>query len=258
MDSDNKKFSKFLTDYATTLLECGATTVRIEKNVLRIAEAYGYKSEINIYPLHVEVWLKRLADKDNELIAMNKKIQKSAINFNTVSELSRLSWQCYDLHLDLDEAIRRYEDVLSTPRIPFWVVAVLTSLANASFCRLFGGDFMSMLIVVIATVAGFYSKDVRISRYKIDFRLAIIVCSCISAILSCSGHVFGLGDTPDIALATSVLYLVPGIPYLNSVSDFINGHYISAISRLIQSCIITVCLAVGLYIGLLLMNAQVV
>ena len=85
MDSDNKKFSKFLTDYATTLLECGATTVRIEKNVLRIAEAYGYKSEINIYPLHVEVWLKRLADKDNELIAMNKKIQKSAINFNTVS-----------------------------------------------------------------------------------------------------------------------------------------------------------------------------
>ena len=117
---------------------------------------------------------------------------------------------------------------------------------------------MSMLIVWIATAAGFYSKDVLISRYKIDFRLAIIVCSCISAILSCSGHVFGLGDTPDIALATSVLYLVPGIPYLNSVSDFINGHYISAISRLIQSCIITVCLAVGLYIGLLLMNAQVV
>ncbi len=253
---NSKEFGKFLTDYATTLLESGATTMRIEKNVLRIAEAYGYHAEINIYPLHAEVWLKELDDQDGPVV-MSKTIERSANNYNTVSELSRLSWQCYDLHLELDEVIKRYNEVLSTPRIPFGIVTLLTSLANASFCRLFGGDRISMAIVFIATAAGFYVRHVLEKKYDVDFRLAIIVCSCVSAILACSGHVFGLGETPDIALATSVLYLVPGIPYLNAVSDFINGHYISATSRLIQSCIITACLAFGLYIGLMLMNAKV-
>lgn len=35
----------FLCSYATTLLECGAATVRIEKNVGRMAEAYGGDAE---------------------------------------------------------------------------------------------------------------------------------------------------------------------------------------------------------------------
>ena len=37
---------KFLANYAATLLKCGATSVRIEKNVCRIAEAYGLKAEV--------------------------------------------------------------------------------------------------------------------------------------------------------------------------------------------------------------------
>ena len=45
----------FLCDYATTLLESGATTVRIEKNVWRMAESYGFEAEVNIYPRHVDV-----------------------------------------------------------------------------------------------------------------------------------------------------------------------------------------------------------
>lgn len=48
----------FLCSYATTLLECGAATVRIEKNVGRMAEAYGGDAEVSIYPRHVEVVLK--------------------------------------------------------------------------------------------------------------------------------------------------------------------------------------------------------
>ena len=45
----------FLCDYATTLLERGATTVRIEKNVWRMAESYGFEAEVNIYPMSFSV-----------------------------------------------------------------------------------------------------------------------------------------------------------------------------------------------------------
>lgn len=256
MANQDNEIGKFLADYATTLLECGATTVRIEKNALRIAEAYGCHTEINIYPRHVEVVL--IDDATGNRGIMSKVIQHSANNYNTITELSKLSWNCFDRRISFEEAKVRYKEIVNKERIPFWIVTLLTSAANASFCRLFGGDPAAMLVVFIATAAGFYAKNQLIKQWHVDARLAIIICSCISAVLSCSAYVFSMSQTPDVALATSVLYLVPGIPYLNAISDLINGHYICATSRLISSGIITICLAVGLYIGLLVMHAQIV
>ena len=60
---------------------------------------------------------------------------------------------------------------------------------------------------------------------------------------------FHCTDTPDIALGTSVLYLVPGIPYINSVSDLIHGHLLCCISRFIEASVLTACLGIGLSVG---------
>lgn len=250
--SNDERLEIFLCDYATTLLESGATTVRIEKNVCRVAESFGSHAEVNIYPRHVEV---AIGDPEStESHVRTKAIRNSGINYARVSDLSRLSWLCHDAHLPLDEAVERYQKICSEERIPTWVVTILTSFANASFCRLFGGDITSMLIVGVATACGFYVKGALVKKWGLDMRLSIVMAGCISAILSCSGHVFGWGDTPDIALATSVLYLVPGIPYLNAVSDLINRHYICAVCRFLDAAVITACLSVGLQIGLLMMN----
>lgn len=252
MNKPDQPVGAFLCDYATTLLECGATTVRIEKNVGRIAEAYGCRAEVNIYPQHVEV-VERTADTE-ELNIFSKTIGHGGINYATISALSKLSWNCIDDGLPLPEVRRQYTEICSVKRLPSALVTLLASLANASFCRLFEGDLPSMAIVFVATLCGFYLKGALCSKFHLDLRASIIIAGCVSAVLSCAGYVFGWGETPDVALATSVLYLVPGIPYLNAVSDLINGHYICATSRFIHAATLTVCLSVGLYLGLLLMH----
>lgn len=252
MNKPGQPVGAFLCDYATTLLECGATTVRIEKNVGRIAEAYGCRAEVVIFPKHVEVVERSVSTEERNIFV--KTISHGGINYSTISDLSKLSWNCVDRMLPLETARGEYQRICQVKRLPSTLVTLLTSLANASFCRLFEGDFPSMGIVFVATLCGFYLKNILCSKYHFDLRAAIIVAGCVSAILSCAGYVFGWGETPDVALATSVLYLVPGIPYLNSVSDLINGHYLCATSRFIHAATLTVCLSVGLYIGLLLMH----
>ena len=76
--------------------------------------------------------------------------------------------------------------------------------------------------------------------------------------LSAGCHLFGWGDTPEIALGSSVLYLVPGIPYINSVSDMLGGHYLCAFSRLMNGVVLTVCLSLGLICGLLILNLDII
>ena len=47
-------------------------------------------------------------------------------------------------------------------------------------------------------------------------------------------------------MATSVLYLIPGVPYINSASDLIDGHYLCSFSRFVDACVLTACLSIGL------------
>ena len=83
------------------------------------------------------------------------------------------------------------------------------------------------------------------------------MCSFISAVISTSGYIFGWGTTPDLALGTSVLYLVPGVHYINSISDLLDGHYLTAFSRFMMAMMLTVCLSLGLTGGILIMNLNI-
>jgi len=81
-----------------------------------------------------------------------------AINFEINSDLSALSWEAYDNHLPLDQLWEKYHAITSKPRLNAWLVWVLVGFANASFCRLFSGDWIAVAAVFVATLDGFVSN----------------------------------------------------------------------------------------------------
>ena len=131
---------------------------------------------------------------------------------------------------------------------------MLVALANASFCALFGGDATGMAVVFAATFCGYYIKLSLLSR-KVDIRLVFIICAFVSSVLGATDMLYNIGSTPSVALGTSVLYLVPGIPFLNSFSDMLYQRYLCAFSRMLDAVVLTCCLSVGLCAGMWLMNA---
>lgn len=243
--------SRFLSDYSAWLLGSGATCIRLEKNVSRMARAYGKEVEITIMPRHVHlsIW-----DKGStEMVTTIASVRHCAISFNINTRLSELSWAIAEHRISLAEAECEFRKIVTSDSQNKWVVLLLVSLANASFCRLFGGDATAMAVVFAATMAGYWLKTVMLGK-GIDLRVTVIVCSFISAVLGASDTLFSLGATPAIALGTSVLYLVPGIPLLNSFSDMLYRYYICSMSRFFDALVITGCLSIGLCSAMLLMN----
>lgn len=254
-DTFNDRASAFLADYASLLAGCGATCIRIEKNIGRMAGAFGLESDIAIMPTHVyvTVW-------NGDMSQNSMTIRKTAgcgISFNLNARLSRLSWEVADNHLDLHAAAERFERIKETPPTGKNEVLLLTSLANASFCRLFGGDVIAMLIVFLSTLAGYKLKQIMLDD-KRDVRLTFLCASFFSASLSAGGHIFNIGSTPEIALGTSVLYLIPGVPYINAVSDLIYRHYLCAFSRLVDALVLTACLSAGLCAGIFILGLKLI
>lgn len=249
MKSRMNDYIDFFGDYAVTLLSSGATTLRVEKNIGRMAEFYHLQLTLTIMPRHVEMMV-----SDNQSSQVRIISWKKGLHFTRITDLSRLSWRVVEENLDVATAHRILQEVQLRKTLPIWAVSIMAALANASFCRLFQGDYWAMLFVFLATAGGFYTKHQLISACHVDARIATIIVACLSAVISCGPFIYALGATPDIALATSVLYLVPGIPYINAFSDFISGHYICAQSWLLSALETTVCLGTGLVLGNYLLN----
>lgn len=249
-DIDHSKVITFLADYASWMLGCGATCVRIEKNVRRIATKFDIDVDIMLMPAHVEI---SLQSNDGHSAICVRKIQPCGISFNLNTALSRLSWDIADGKYGFKPAVEKFGEIIKTPPTNKWEVLLLASCANAAFCRLFGGDFQAMMIVFFSTLAGYRIKQVMLGA-KCDIRLTVLCASFFSAAISAGGHVFGISNTPEIALGSSVLYLIPGVPYINAVSDIIDRHYLCAISRLTDAFILTTCLSLGLCMGMIILG----
>lgn len=238
--------------------------MRIQRKVKQMAEAWDIEVIFTIMPANV---LFTLWDKNREhSYTCISPLAHAGINFDTITRLSRLSDQVYTEDVSLDEANAQLQEIKKIPRLSNWIVLLLAAAANAAFCRLFKGDWPAIWIVFVATLCGFFVKQ-RLQAWKIDYRAVTVVSGVVAAVVSCIGLVdfsqygfenFTLTETPVIALSTSVLYLVPGVPFCNFVNDLIYGHYLSAWSRFVHAMMITVSLSLGLVIALLLFDIRMI
>ncbi|KAB6379314.1 threonine/serine exporter family protein, partial [Bacteroides xylanisolvens] len=171
------------------------------------------------------------------------------------SELSALSWEAVDNHLSLEELKDKYKKIISAPRIHSLFVLLLVGFANASFCKLFGGDLISMGIVFSATITGFYLKQ-QMQAKKINHYVVFIVSAFVASLCASTALIFD--TTSEIAMATSVLYLVPGVPLINGVIDIVEGYVLTGFARLTEASLLIVSIAIGLSFTLLMVKNSLI
>lgn len=247
-----RKVNDFLCEFAASLSGSGATAAQIDQSIEKMGHVYAGEADVTILPSSILI---TLWDKEHEnSYAGSIKMKSKGLNFNMIIKLCQLSCKVDNCALPLAEAVAEYKEIVAQKKMNSVAVLLLSGLANASFCRLFGGDIYAVIIVLVATLCGFYWKNKLHAGLHIDIRLATILASCISAIISCSGYVFNISSTPEIAVGTSVLYLIPGVPYINSLHDAIHNHHVCAFSRFMQALVLTMCLGIGLALAVMIMN----
>jgi uncharacterized membrane protein YjjP (DUF1212 family) len=251
VDHTEQEVCDFLLKYAAYLFGCGATCIRLEKNVQRIAEAFGKDVDITIMPRHIHLTIR--SKNSTEAITSTSAVPHVPIDYDMNTRLSEISWKIADGKMNITQAEQAFDAVLARRPQNTTVVMLLVAAANAGFCGIFGGDPKSMIILAIATLAGYFLK-IKMLRKHIDARVVWMACAFVSTVLAAGDYLFGISTTPAVTIGTSVLYLTPGIVFLNSFSDLLNKHYICAYSRMIEAAMLTCCLSLGLCVGMMLMQ----
>lgn len=169
------------------------------------------------------------------------------------------AWQSRQFILTLSEqdalidGIEQSFDGMARTTYPNLLVSLFVGISCASFAYLNGGDWM---IALVTLVAGFVAMRIRIFLAAHHFNpfVVVIITAFTATLLGASAYFLELGSNADIAVAASVLLLVPSFPIINSLSDILKGYINMGVGRWMFATMLTLSACVGIVIALIFLG----
>lgn len=245
------KLGNLLAQYVAIMVASGTHSSRITRSAKRIAQAYGYDLRLSLSLKNLSIMLCDANDPSihyYELIA----VPVAPISLSNNADLSRLSWEVYDKKMPIEQFEEKFNNIISSPRYSHRAVSLMASLASFGLCYLFGGNIWAMLLVFVSTLVSFNLKSF-LTKKSVNNHLVILITSLVASLIATCG-VFVDGQTAQVAVTTSVLYLVPGVVFISGLIDTLEGYVVIGFSRIVNAAMHTIALALGLFITLTILH----
>ena len=233
-----------LLDVGAALMSSGASTHRTRLTLERLANGLGFKIELLITQRALMVTV--VDDEQEHFFSRLKRTSPHGVNFKIVSGISRMSWRVLEENWSVEQIEVELRRLKKLPHYPRWVVLTVVGLAGAAFCRIFGGGFLDMLVAFAATFAGLFVRQTAVHK-KFNPYISIYFASLTASLIAGSAEFFAIGSNYDAAFSTSVLFLVPGVPMINAVTDMMDGNIQNGTVRLFNGLIIAFAIAMGVF-----------
>jgi len=251
--NEAKELGSLLLDVGLHLLSSGASCSRIRITMRRLAGLYDYSSHISIAPKSVSLTLNK--EEESTIFSGMRTIQAQGVNFKTISGISRLSWQAIEQNFSMEEVKNELNRLLALPHYPRLIILLFVSLAGAGFCFSFGGKIPEMAITFGATFCGLFVRQEAVKK-KFNPYICVFMGSLVASLFAGAFAKTGLNINFEHAFATSVLFLIPGVPLINCFTDLIDGNILNGLVRGINALMFALAIALGLLTAMLIFNLK--
>ncbi|MFQ9509693.1 MAG: threonine/serine exporter ThrE family protein [Lachnospiraceae bacterium] len=242
MDQNQKKVLEVAVNAGKILLENGAEIFRVEETISRIARAYQVETEESF--VLSNGFFTTAYDGDGNFFAKVKHIPVSAARLNRVAAVNQLSREIEEKHYSIEEVEAALEEIKKMPGKTKRAQIFSSGLGSACFCFLFGGNFEDSAIAFIVGLL-LYCYVLGISRKYLSKIIANISGGALVTMLAILFYHLHLGDHLDQVVIGSIIPLVPGLSFTNSIRDIADGDYISGSVRMLDALLVSICIAVG-------------
>ena len=228
------------------LLQHGAESALVDELSSRLGRALGMDSVESSISSNAIVLT---TIKDGQCLTSTRKNHDRGINMHVVTEVQHIVILAEHHLLDYKGVEKRFSQIQPL-RYPRWLVALMVGLACACFCQLIKGGWDGAVITFFASTAAMYIRQLLAQRHlhpQINFCLTAFAATTISGLLL---QLPTFSNTPTIAMAASVLLLVPGFPLINAVADMFKGHINTGLARWAIASLLTLATCVGVVMAL--------
>lgn len=248
------KFAELILDISTILLESGAHCERICRNIKRISDKSGYNIELLLTFTGISV---TAASKDNPQIVVteNRRVRHHGAHFGVLTDTSLLTWKHHDEDISTDELRQYLEKIKSCPKYNTWIVRTFIGIACGCLCLLARGDFIDGGFAFLASFVGLTVRQEMI-KHRFNLMIAATCSAFITTTLSGINVLERFGSSPEISVATAVLFLIPGVPLINCIIDMLEGYIPMGLARGAFGGFILLCIAVGMFLSMTLLGVN--
>ena len=233
------------------LLENGAEIYRVEETIDRICGYYGVNSE-NAFVLSNGIFLTAGSARES-FFAKVQHIPVSGTHLNKVAAVNQLSREIVEGKHTIQDAYRILEEIRTMPGKKRWMQTLASGVGSAAFCIFFGGTFGDSLAAFAAGIC-LYLYVLWLSVPHLSKIVGNIGGGALVTVVCCLLYLMGVGENLNFMMIGSIMPLVPGVAFTNSIRDVADGDYISGSVRMLDALLVFFCIAIGVGIGFSLIS----
>ena len=233
-DEERKQAFMLVARAGDIILQSGAEIFRVETTMSHMAKAL-HVEDLETYVIANGIFATAKGE-GAQLHAHIKSVETGDTDLGKIEAVNELS-------RDMEQHAYTLED----GEYPRFILISAYGMGAGCFCYAFGGSFHDSLVAfVVGLVLGVFFYIIRNSKNM--KALKIIAGSMLVTFLSSFMYRQGLGDSVDFITIGSLMPMIPGVSFANSIRDFVENDYVSGLIRLMDVLLTAVCMAVGVYI----------
>ncbi len=239
---------------AQLLMQNGAESQRVEETVRVLGAGLGCDWG-DVLVSHNAVIISHASG--NEFRTKIRRVAQGGVNMSLIEEISHLTHRVEEGLFDRTKVRAELERISRRPHhYNRWFVVAAVGLACAAFSRLFNGGWPIFGATWLASSLAMFVRQELIRR-NFNNLLAVVVSAFTAAMGVGLLHLWPIfGRQVEVGLAASVLFLVPGVPFINAVEDLIKGYTVVGLARGAISILIILSIALGVLIAMQLIGVN--
>lgn len=244
--SEQRVITRLCIQCGLFLLQHGAESALVEELSTRLGRALGMDSVESAISSNAIVLT---TIKDGLCLTSTRKNSDRGINMHVVTEVQHIVIMAEHKLLDHKDVAKRFAQIKPL-RYPRWLVVLMVGLSCACFCKLNNGGWDGAFITLCASTVAMYIRQMLTHRSmhpQINFALTAFVATTVSGLML---QLPTFQQTSTVAMAASVLLLVPGFPLINAVADMFKGHINTGLARWAIASLLTLATCVGVVMAM--------
>ncbi|MBQ7533985.1 MAG: threonine/serine exporter family protein [Stomatobaculum sp.] len=223
------------------LLESGAEIERVEESMERVCHYYGAEGE-SFYVLSNGIFL-TAEDAAGNCYARAEHIPLAATRMDRIEALNELSREIEQGRHTPEQAEEVLERIAVLPGKSQFHQILASGVGAAAFCYLPGRGIADTVTAFLAGIL------LQLFLWKAGACLSkatgIIAGSTLVTTICCLSFLGTFGADLNSMIIGAIMPLIPGVGFVVSIRDIVNGDYLSGFIRLLDALLVFFCIALG-------------
>lgn len=243
---------QFVLELAKMLHESGLPSHRLEFTLEKLCQNISLKGDFFVSIGSIFASLEYNGKFESHLI----KIKSSDLNLERMNVLEKLIQDVSHSKIDLENAMNQLNQIQKQKELySSWIMVLFFAISTGSAACVFGGKFPEIL-ASFSIGLGIGTLISMLSIFPKMAKVVVILASIWSVIVATIFQSFFLDFQKEIATICGLIILIPGFSFTVSITEMVNNHFISGLSRFTAAFITFSMIAIGIIVGTKMM-AQV-